>query len=182
MSRASLNPLANCSPPRSVPQVGAIFEEEQSTARHVQFSSRLPPAELLDALEGTVAALGGSAQRRGNKRWEGGAPVRCHCVRDRLGCGAWAAKSMPALTCRCREHVHAQLHVPSTASLHPHRKLPVQVNADGAGGRQPQHAVAGEGTWCMPASRANSDSALWHRSAAFAPAACVHGCLSAVRD
>lgn len=49
-------------------QVGAIFEEEQSTSRHVQFSSRLPPEQILDALEGTVAALGGSTQRRSNKR------------------------------------------------------------------------------------------------------------------
>ncbi|PRW55916.1 CBL-interacting serine threonine- kinase 3-like [Chlorella sorokiniana] len=55
--------------------VGAIFEEEQSTSRHVQFSSRLPPGEILDALESTVAALGGSAQRRGNKRTVLSVPV-----------------------------------------------------------------------------------------------------------
>ncbi|KAI7845902.1 hypothetical protein COHA_000635 [Chlorella ohadii] len=55
--------------------VGAIFEEEQSTSRHVQFSSRLPPGEILDALESTVAALGGSVQRRGNKRTVLSVPV-----------------------------------------------------------------------------------------------------------
>lgn len=69
-------------------QVGALLEEEQATARHVQFSSRRAAGEVLGAVEAAAAALGGSARRHGDKRCAGRAgllrksvdkagPMRC---------------------------------------------------------------------------------------------------------
>ena len=49
-------------------QIGAIFEEEQATSRHAQFSSRRPPADILSALEAAAGDVGGTAERLGEKR------------------------------------------------------------------------------------------------------------------
>jgi hypothetical protein len=65
-------------------QIGAIFEEEQATSRHVQFSSRRPPGDILAGLEAAAEGLGGSVQRLGDKR----------CV---AGCGALRCRG--ALRC-----------------------------------------------------------------------------------
>ena len=65
-------------------QIGAMFEEEQATSRHVQFSSRRSPAEILAGLEAAAEELGGSVQRLGDKRCVAG----CVC---RLWCAAWHA-------------------------------------------------------------------------------------------
>ncbi|KAI3436682.1 hypothetical protein D9Q98_006098 [Chlorella vulgaris] len=48
--------------------MGALFEEEEHSCRHVQFSSRRPPAAILAALQAAAAEMGGSAQVQGDKR------------------------------------------------------------------------------------------------------------------
>ena len=48
-------------------QMGALFEEE-CVSQHVQFSSRRPPGEILEALEGAAQDLGGSMHRLGDRR------------------------------------------------------------------------------------------------------------------
>lgn len=58
-------------------QIGDMFEEAQATSRHVQFSSRRPPGEILGALEAAAGGMGGTSQRHGDKRWGGAGALAC---------------------------------------------------------------------------------------------------------
>lgn len=48
--------------------IGALFEDEHATSRHVQFSSRRTPAEILAALEAGAEGMGGLFQKLGDMR------------------------------------------------------------------------------------------------------------------
>lgn len=117
--------------------MGAIFEEEEEDIyHHVQFSSRRPPGEVLDAVEVAAAALGGSARRHGDKRCAERRPPATRL----LHLPSLLSSAGSAAVVRERPCLNQTLFV---THAHPNVSPEMQDGAIGASGRRPHPDAAG---------------------------------------